>query len=672
MITRRTLLHATALAPLATAVPFVVGTEAAAGATPALPGLRWLPGRLLPRFAAPVALEHADLRDTGSVDRLLLTTLQGVVNRGRPRIYLTFDPVDTTWLHDSGVPSTTVADPLELLDRHRGAVRGAVVYDPEVPDTVNVATTLAGLEDCVVAHPDQVAAHGLPVVADLRGRFGDDPLATYRWQLEHLFPRCTRRLLVGLPPTTTEANPGVEWREVARETREIRDSSNRGRYTFDLSPELADGAGEAYLRFQDSFTSDGWGASIRGVVVRSGGTVVATFEPGTPEEEPYLFDGSRSQIGGEGNRFADGTNFFVYRFRAPAGATRLEVEVEMWNQYLVTASSTPPTRELPFPYFRDYAVATRAMVTWLPPAGAYGELLSEILSQVEPTTPYAGWFSDDVQGEWSGVDLASRQGVEVLPADFYMNGTVHGGVRAPVSAAVPPVPRVRRRPKVYLTLTIGEGDNVQYCQRRMRDLWEDPRRGEVPVNWTISPLLADIGPALLAYYQRTRTANDLLVAGPSGAGYTYPGSWPAPEVGRYFEVTGRYLRRTGMDLVYAYNQRSGDGWVPFSEEVVEGYAEHTPIRGIVQSWERGDLLFEHAGIPVIGNLYPVGGPQVYHERLLEHTAEWDGSQGPAFVAGAVNAWSWTPSDVARLAELLDDRFELVRGDTFFTLLAEEM
>lgn len=63
---------------------------------------------------------------------------------------------------------------------------------------------------------------------------------------------------------------------------------------------------------------------------------------------------------------------------------------------------------------------------------------------------------------------------------------------------------------------MGEGDNIQYCQRRMRQLWDDPARGRVPTNWTVSPLLAEIGPALLSHYQRTATANDLLISGPSG------------------------------------------------------------------------------------------------------------------------------------------------------------
>lgn len=400
---------------------------------------------------------------------------------------------------------------------------------------------------------DRARDHGLATVADLRGRFdADDVLATYRWQLDHLFPRCTHTLVAGLPPTRTVRADGVQWRELAREAERVRDSSNRQVRTFDLSAELT-GEDGVYLRFQDSYGDDGWGASVGSVAVKADGQVVASFTPGTDAETPFLFDGVNSSMGGDANRFCDGGGYFIYRFTAPAGTRELVAEVDVWNQYLVTATTTAPTRIEPFPYFRDYAVASRAMVVWLPPSGGTGELLDEIFSRVEPTTPYAGWFSNDVAGEWGGVDRASQHGIEVVPADFYMNGTVHAGVPAKVSAEIRPRRRSTLRNRVYLTLTFGEGDNVQYCQRHMRDIWDDPKRGAVPVNWTVSPLLADIGPALLAYYQKSATGNDLLIAGPSGAGYTYAGSWPEKALDAYTALTGRFLRRTGLDLVYAYN-----------------------------------------------------------------------------------------------------------------------
>ncbi|WP_328992963.1 GxGYxYP family putative glycoside hydrolase [Kribbella sp. NBC_01245] len=623
--------------------------------------------RLLPVFERPGHLHFGDVSTLTGNDQTLLTTLQGVVNRRRPELYFLFrdGDVDARWLADTGLPRTRHANPLDLVKEYAGRVRGAIVWDPEVPDSLNVATTLAGLYDAVVADAGQVAEHKLRVVQDLRGKFDDDRVKTYRWQLQNLFPRCSHRLLAGLPPTMVVDVANVSWREVARETRQIRDSSNRGSYTFDVSADL--GADGVFVRFQDSFRDDGWGPSVASVLVKADRAEFASFKPGDAAEASYLFDGLNSSVGGEGNRFSDGSGYFIYQFKPPAGTTSLTVTVEMWNQYLVTATDTAPTRVEPFPFFRDYVVATKTMVSWLPPNGPTGELLSEIFQAVEPTTPYAGWFSNDVAGEWSGVDLAAQAGLEVLPADFYMNGTVHSGVVAPISSEVRPLKRVAAEKKIYVTMTIGEGDNVQYCQRRMRQLWDDPRRGDAPANWTVSPLLADIGPGLLSHYQRTATANDLLICGPSGAGYTYPGAWPAADVDAYMRLSGEYMRRTGMDLVYAYNHRENDKWVPFSEAIGKAYATYTPVKGIVQSWEAGDLLVKRGGLPVIGNFSPPGKAVEYKDALVRHTAGWDGS-APLFVAAAINAWSWTPTDIAELAELLKAPLEVVRGDTFFDLL----
>ncbi|MEV0096809.1 GxGYxYP domain-containing protein [Streptomyces sp. NPDC050738] len=663
MVSRRSFL----MAPATTLAAAGLGIALPATAATAAPRPA---ARLLPSFGRPTRLDVADVSTLGGDDQLLLTTLQGVVNRTRPRLYFTYDAsgLDQRWLESTGVPAVHHDHAVDLLDRYRGEIRGAVLHDPAVPDSVNVATTLAGLENAVAATAEQAQAYGLRTVADLRGQFDDDPGSVYRWQLDKLFPRCSHTFLTGLPPTRTVKVDGVKWREVARESVRVRDTSNRAVRTFDLSPELTGGDG-AFLRFQDSFGDDGWGASVHQVTVKADGQVIASFTAGTADEAPYLFDGLNSALGGDANRFSDGGGYFIYRFAPPAGTRQLIAEVDVWNQYLVTATTTAPTRVEPFPYFRDYAVAGRSMVVWLPPAGATGELLDEVFDKVPPTTPYCGWFSNDVAGEWGGVDRASQHGIEVVAADFYMNGTVHAGVPAKISSTVRPRPKATPGNRVFLTLTVGEGDNAQYCQRRMRDLWDNPARGRVPVNWTVSPLLADLGPALLAYYQQTASDNDLLIAGPSGAGYTYPGSWPAEALDSYTELSGRYLRRTGMDLVYAYNQRrtDGEGWVPFDERVVGSYRRNTPLRGIVQSWETGDLQTAPAGLPVIGNFSPQGGAAEYHAALLKHIEGWD-SAGPLFIAGAVNAWNWTPDNIAELGELLGDPFELVRGDTFFELL----
>src|SRR5690606_1384064 len=108
-------------------------------------GLHWPRRQLLPSFARPGRLDVAYLEDLSGDDQLTLTTLQGIVNRRRPRIYFVFDgdPTDVAWLETLGLPATRHDDPMSLIAKYRDEIRGAVVYDRDVPDTINVATTLA-------------------------------------------------------------------------------------------------------------------------------------------------------------------------------------------------------------------------------------------------------------------------------------------------------------------------------------------------------------------------------------------------------------------------------------------------------------------------------------------------------------------------------------------------
>src|ERR1700754_953869 len=198
------------------------------------------PARLLPVFNLPKHLDYGDVSKLSWTDQTLLTTLQGVVNRTEPELYFIYDTgtesvPDAKWLNDMRLPTRLYKNPLDLVAKYRKHIRGAIVHDPAVPDSLNVATTLAGLENAVVADADQAKAHGLKIVKDLRGMFDDDRVKTYRWQLDNLFPRVTKKLLAGLPPTRVVDVEGVVWQEIARETQQIRDSSNRGTYNLDVS-----------------------------------------------------------------------------------------------------------------------------------------------------------------------------------------------------------------------------------------------------------------------------------------------------------------------------------------------------------------------------------------------------------------------------------------------------
>ena len=163
------------------------------------------------------------------------------------------------------------------------------------------------------------------------------------------------------------------------------------------------------------------------------------------------------------------------------------------------------------------------------------------------------------------------------------------------AAQTAPTPPLQDR--TYVTFTMTDGDNLQYCQHAMRRIWDTPERGQAPLNWTVSPLLHDAAPAILDYYQRTATPNDLLVVGPSGAGYAYPKVWPDRDLPAFTQQTGRYARHLGLPVVNVLNRRFGRDR-DLSVRQVAAYARDVQPVGILQHWTSRHAVSMVAGLPV--------------------------------------------------------------------------
>ena len=625
--------------------------------------LIWPPKQALPTFPEPFHLDAADLSALSGDQQSLLVTLQGVVNRRLPRLYFYWgtDTTNQSWLTTLDVPYTSITDPLQLVDRYRSEISGAVIYDPNVPDTVNVATNIAGLKGGVLATADLAKSLNLPVIDDLRGRFSNK-IDAYTWALNNLWPKFTKRLLTAISPTNTVSVSNVQWTTLLHEMRPITDASNKAVYSADLSSLLG---GEAvYVRYQDAVTSDGWGPSVSQVTITADGNVIASFQPANDGEKPYLFDADSSQTT-SGWRFADGTSYFIYRFAPPAGTKSLILQTEMWNEFLVTGTSTAPSVQVANPNFRDYIVATNAPVFWLDPEAAdEASLFTQILETVQPDTPYLGWFPEG--HEMTGVTLCGQHSSVVVAADYFYNATVFSGVCAPVRKPLPQQPTPKLANKIYLTLTMVEGDNIQYNQHRMRAIWDDPNRGQVPINWSVSILLKDIAPSMLHYFQKTGTENDLLVAGPSGAGYTYPAVWPQSTLPNFTKRTGHYMQQTGMNVLFAYNRNGGTD-LPFTASIIDLYKRDVPgLLGIVYNYESQSQISVVDGV-LLATLLGVNDLNSGKTELASVSASWDG-KSPLFVAVGIESWNMAPTDVNTLVASLGSEFEVVRGDVFFQLL----
>ncbi len=138
--------------------------------------------------------------------QLLFLTLQGLVNRAQPRIYVLFNATDEFWLDwlqkRGWVKSVErLGDPKEALKRFGNTVKGLIVYDPLLPATKNVATMIASVEDALPVSPrvlKELSAMGadfaFPILADLRGKWKSNAEA-YRWAFDNLWGRLNHHVV---------------------------------------------------------------------------------------------------------------------------------------------------------------------------------------------------------------------------------------------------------------------------------------------------------------------------------------------------------------------------------------------------------------------------------------------------------------------------------------------
>lgn len=148
----------------------------------------------------------ADLRGKPMDTLLAATTLQGQVNRkGRAELYYIFRPAGEFWLQrllDKGYTKETKKIPVDdLFEKYNDAYDRVLIYDPELPSSINVATMMASLSGGIVVSPTDSKRLGQgKEVEDLRGRWRSN-IAAYGWALENLWPEMNHHLLACYHPT---------------------------------------------------------------------------------------------------------------------------------------------------------------------------------------------------------------------------------------------------------------------------------------------------------------------------------------------------------------------------------------------------------------------------------------------------------------------------------------
>jgi len=324
---------------------------------------------------------------------------------------------------------------------------------------------------------------------------------------------------------------------------------------------------------------------------------------------------------------------------------------------------------------RDLAAAVGGAVLWLDPVYAEEEaMLTRFFNDLETGASYAGWWAQ----EGDGIGYSTRAGVPTIPADHFMNYSVYSGMTRKVNPPAVPAKPALQDGKIYVSLNYSDGDNIQYIEHALRrsSLWESPDRGKVPIGWTFSPMLLDAAPQMMEYFCQTATPNDVLVAGPSGAGYATVGDWRSlGALKAYTDRTNDYFEQTNINVITTW------GWM--FEPFAEVYARAIPsLIGMTMQERYFQRLFvttNHVPVVWFGNDQPGGAGLTYEwgtektKTQLSQIAD-AGIERTQFYAAQFLSWE-TP--VTQIADMVDElnaaypgRFEFVRTDHFMMLLNE--
>lgn len=185
-------------------------------------------------------------------EAMAVACLQGIINREGPRVYVlsSANPRPRYWLdlfsqegkwlvHKNRVEISGLDALLKLAT---DKVKGAIIWDPDVPATINVATTIAGVRDGVVLSPELATEWlpkwNLPVLEDLRGRFtgaesGSKKNDAYRWAVREYLDKglCSSHFLCLFEDACSMRAAGDVGYVVTRDWAVFNRS-----FVFDLSP----------------------------------------------------------------------------------------------------------------------------------------------------------------------------------------------------------------------------------------------------------------------------------------------------------------------------------------------------------------------------------------------------------------------------------------------------
>lgn len=286
---------------------------------------------------------------------------------------------------------------------------------------------------------------------------------------------------------------------------------------------------------------------------------------------------------------------------------------------------------------RDYIIATKSFVFYLTSTDSAEEpLMNQIISSRPANTPILGYIADE------GPDVAdlSSLGHFLNASDFLENESDWAAVASLPSLTQPsPAPVRADANTVYLAFVVSDGDNAQYVEHHMFDLWTaGTDLGTVPEGWSMAPGMADFAPSLIRWFYRHLPRDSELLAGPSGVGYAT--QMTGSDLQRFGQLSGGFLRKDAMS--------TADFWETPSQ--LAAYAQASKLPSISVN---APLAYLREGkTAVIGQTSGYIDPASTLLATIEQDVLAEPGSRPIFLEPLVDGWNLGPQDVLAIGQAL--------------------
>jgi len=331
-------------------------------------------------------------------------------------------------------------------------------------------------------------------------------------------------------------------------------------------------------------------------------------------------------------------------------------------------------------FLGDYSVFAGALQFW--DASATGSLANAVYDRMNPSAVYFGWGA----GEYNTVEQLSMHSAMIHPSDWSPNLSVLSNIPVKLPRQKVEPEEFRVVPNVHtVCFVISDGDNIQWMSGSLNNTnnWSNPDKARLKLGWTVSPAFAELAPALYKKYIEnaltTENARNYLVAGPSGAGYYFPGIYP--QLADQNKFMNQMMKKADLNIVNIIDKdgiHNPDEYLKQSNVDALFYysygGQYTKIAGEIK-WYKDK--------PSIGGRFTLwgnssDGSAATRNRVCQSLANTLNSQSTNIHSASgyslipVHIWTMNPSDVLNCISKLNPNVRVVSPEEFVWLIRKNV